>query len=104
MAALTAFVQAQTDLRKLTADWPQCESSKPADTLEIHRHLTVCAHRHYIENISFYRRLAEEADLVDSQDADLIRREMLIGQSAFKSYPPAYLDRRDFVRMTRWLR
>jgi hypothetical protein len=63
----------------------------------------VLSHRRYVELIPVYRRLAEELELTEADDAGTVVNEMMLTDDLFKSYDARWLAAGDFERMTKWL-
>ena len=60
-------------------------------------------HHHHAAAIPVYRRLAEQAGLLEVCDASALARELIVTSHLFKSYDARALGRADFVAMTDWL-
>lgn len=103
MSALERLLATHAPLEQMTAQWRDARELDLTALEELHREATVAAHEHYCSTIQVYGALAEDLDLVGCRDADVIRAELASTDDLFKSYDEAWLDERDFDKMTRWL-
>jgi Acyl-protein synthetase, LuxE len=99
---LAALLEAQKPIAALYELWVRGEQIDWNRLRGLHDSATVAAHRYYVESIPVYRKLAQELDLAQCNDPNVIRAELSSSDHLFKSYPQEWIDARDFKSMTEW--
>lgn len=87
-------------LRELDTVWRGRHELDLAGLGELHTEATLAAHEHYCQQLSAYRTLASDLDLVD---VGLIRSELASTDDLFKPNDEAWIEAGDFSAMTQWL-
>ena len=102
MDRLERLKKVHRQLIKTTQSWAAGENPG-AQARELRREAVLLNHRHYLETIPTYRDIAQEEGCGPEVSIETIKRKLMLAAEVFKSYEPAWLDKGDFSRMTRWL-
>ena len=100
---LTELLEARKPIEALYEPWIQGEPPDRDRLRRLHERATIAAHAYYVESIPVYRQLASDLELMDCNDAEVIRTEMSSSDHLFKSYPQEWIDTGDFAAMTEWV-
>src|ERR1700738_768593 len=89
---LAALLEAQKPIAALYELWVRGEQIDWNRLRGLHDSATVAAQRYYVESITVYHKLAQELDLTQCNDPNLIRAELSSSDHLFKSYPQEWID------------
>ena len=87
----------------LAMDWAGRKAIDADRARELRQEAILLNHRHYLDNIPAYQKLAQVSGVGDIRDIDLIKKELMSTDDIFKSYSQDWLDKNDFSRMNNWL-
>lgn len=90
-------------LRSFTNDWAARKDVDMAAGDKLRGDILRLNHQRYVDLIPIYRDLAADLGAPAKPDLDFIAAELSSTDDIFKSYNPAYLETKNFNRMTQWL-
>jgi hypothetical protein len=93
----------QEKLIKALRSWASGRGFDPLQAQELRHEVILLNHRHYIENIPVYRKIAEDEGCDKDSDFQTVKKKMMLSADIFKSYQQDWLDNNDYDRMNRWL-
>ncbi len=93
----------QQRLIELARVWASGKEIDPALAADLRRRAILANHRHYLEHIPVYSRLAERQGIGPDSDVQAIKSSLMLADGVFKSYDTCWLDDGDYISMNRWL-
>ena len=90
-------------LIKLTQAWALRQPFDAEQARALRRQAILLNHKHYVETIPAYQRLAKEAGIEKVVDIGPLIEQLMVSDDLFKSYSQRWLDENDFTRMNQWL-
>ncbi|MDD4923930.1 MAG: hypothetical protein PHF74_03740 [Dehalococcoidales bacterium] len=93
----------RNSLIKASQAWASGKGFDLQKAQELRRKAILLNHRHYLDGIPLYRKIAEAEGCHKDSDFQTIKEKMMLSADIFKSYEQSWLDDNDYNEMNRWL-
>lgn len=93
----------QERLIKASRSWASGGKFNPLEAQELRHEAILLNHRHYMDSIPVYRRIAAEEGCGKDSNVKLIKMKLMLSADIFKSYDQNWLDNSDYSSMNAWL-
>jgi len=93
----------QEKLIKALRSWALGRGFDPSEARNLRHKAILFNHRHYMDSISVYRRIAAEEGCGRDSDVQTIKARLMLHADIFKSYDQNWLDNADYNKMNQWL-
>jgi hypothetical protein len=93
----------QEKLIKALRSWALGRGFNPSEARNLRHKAILFNHRHYMDSISVYRRIAAEEGCGRDSDVQTIKARLMLHADIFKSYDQTWLDNADYNKMNQWL-
>ena len=101
---MTAKISAiQNNLIKAACAWATNSGFNPRQAQELRHQLFLLNHRHYMDCIPFYRRIADREGCGQDIDLETIKTRLMLPADFFKSYKQRWLDNSEYREMNVWI-
>lgn len=101
---LKKIINLHDELKEISLAWGRKEEIDLNEAKKKREEVILLNHQRYYENIPVYKKLADNLGLKNVEDVETIKNNLMSTDDMFKSYSAEWIDNKDFVKMTQWLR